>query len=61
MSPSAQTPDPGSSSESAQCRLASCAIAEGKAVLPVKEESHWSDAVKPLPAVLEQLEKRKLQ
>ncbi len=60
MSPSAQTPDPDSSSETAQCRPASYVIAEGKAVLPVKEESRWSDAVKPLPAVLEWLEKRKI-
>jgi len=60
MSASAQIPDPGLFAESAQDGSASCASAAGSAKLPVKEESRWSDAVKPLPAILNQLEKQKL-
>jgi hypothetical protein len=60
MSASARKPDPGLSAEPAQDCSASCALAEGRAKLHVKQESRWSAAIKPLPAVLSQLEKRKI-
>jgi hypothetical protein len=60
MSASAQIPDPDVVAKSAQDGSASSAPTEGSAKLPGKEESRWSEAVKPLPAVLKQLEERKL-
>ena len=60
MSASVQIPDPGVLAESAQDGSASSVPAKGSAKVPGKEESRWSDAVKPLPDVLKQLEERKL-
>jgi hypothetical protein len=60
MPTSARKSDPGLSAEPAPDCSASCALAEGRAKLHVKQESRWSAAVKPLPAVLNQLEKRRI-
>jgi len=46
--------------DSAQDQSASWAPAEGKAKPPAAERPRWSAAVNPLPAVLSQLEERKL-
>ena len=59
MSASAQTPGPGPTAEPTQAGAAP-ALLDGKTKLRVKEKSRWSDAVTPLPAVLKQLEERKL-
>ena len=61
MSASAQIPDPRARWPN-QPRTARRhpLPTDGSAKLPGKEESRWSDAVKPLPAVLKQLEGRKL-
>jgi hypothetical protein len=59
MPTSAQAPDPGMPAELAQDRSAP-ALTDGRTKLHVKEKSRWADAVKPLPAVLNRLEKRAL-
>lgn len=59
MSASDLTPDPGPTVEPAQADAAP-ALLDGRTKLHVKEKSRWSDAVKPLPAILERLEKRPL-
>lgn len=60
MSSSAQKPDPGLLAEPAQDDSVSSATTEGSVNPAAKIESGWSDALKPLPAVLKQLEARKL-
>lgn len=59
MSASAQPPEPGLTAESTQAGAATAQL-DGRARPRVKEESRWLDAVQPLPAILSQLEKRKL-
>jgi hypothetical protein len=59
MSASDLTPDPGSTVEPTQADAAP-ALLDGRTKPHVKEKSRWSDAVKPLPAILERLEKRPL-
>jgi hypothetical protein len=58
MSASAQTPAQGSTAESIQADAAP-PLLDGKAK-PEEKGSRWSDAIKPLPAVLNKLEERKL-
>jgi hypothetical protein len=53
------TPDSGSTVEPTEADAAP-ALLDGRTKPHVKEKSRWSDAVKPLPAVLERLEKRPL-
>jgi hypothetical protein len=59
MSTSAPTPDPGLPVGPVQDGSAS-AHADGRAKLHVKDETRWAEAVKPLPAVLNRLEKHAL-
>ncbi|HYB88703.1 MAG TPA: hypothetical protein VEC76_17795 [Streptosporangiaceae bacterium] len=59
MSTSTPVPDPGLAARPAQDDLTRPA-ADGRAEPPVAETSRWADAVKPLPEILKQLEKRKL-
>jgi hypothetical protein len=59
MPTSAQTPDPGLPAGLARDGPAP-ALADGQAKPHAKEQSRWADAVKPLPAVLNRLEKRAL-
>jgi len=59
MSTSAQTPDPGLPAGLPQDG-SEPALADGQTEPHVKEKSRWADAVKPLPAILNRLEKRAL-
>ncbi len=59
MSASDLTPDPGSTVEPTQADAAP-ALLDGRTKPHVKEKSRWSAAVKPLPAILERLERRPL-
>lgn len=60
MPTSAHIPGPGLLTGPAQDGSVSSAPAESSAEPPAKEESRWSGAIKPLPAILKQLEARKL-
>lgn len=59
MPTSAQVPDPGLPAGLGQDGTAP-ATADGQPKPPVKKKSRWADAVEPLPAVLNQLEKHAL-
>jgi hypothetical protein len=59
MSASDLTPDPGPAVEPTQADAAP-ALLDGRTKIHVKEKSRWSDAVKPLPAILGRLERRPL-
>jgi len=59
MSVPVQAPDPGLAARPAQGDPGPSA-ADGRPELPVTENSRWADAVKPLPAIVNWLEKRKL-